>query len=73
MLKLGRKIQNIKGKSKGNDEFVKTCVRVMQEMKWTTQELIDTPIPSFMIIVDVLNKDAQEQERKMKNKSKGRR
>ena len=65
---LRSKVQKLKGNSKGDTGLTKTMTLVMREMHISWGELMELPIPSFLIIVDVLNKDAAEQERKMRKK-----
>jgi len=41
----------------------------MKEMGWSYKDMVETPIPTFLITVESLNKEAKRQEAEM-NKRK---
>lgn len=45
----------------------------MKEMGWSYQETMETPITTFMQVVDVLNTQAKKQEEQMKKAKRGKR
>jgi len=40
----------------------------MKEMGWSYQNMIDVPIPTFMMVSEELEKQAKKQEKAMKRK-----
>ena len=52
---------------KGNaDQAVSSIVTVMKEMGWSWEEAMNTPIPSYLVILDELAKNAKKEAEQMK-------
>jgi len=66
---LGSRVQKLGKKNKGgSSDLIKTMTLFMKEMHISWAELMDTPIPPFFMMIEVLNKEAKEHEKKMKKK-----
>jgi len=72
-MSLQSKVLKLQGKGGDHDKLAKTIVLTMRDMHWSWQDLMATPVPTFMAVVDILNKDAKEQNQRMKQQNKGRR
>jgi len=72
MINFKSRIENLQNKPDGG-KLTATLVSVMKEMGWTIQDLNNCPIPSYMVIIDELNKEAKRQQSKLKKPKRGRR
>lgn len=60
-----------KGKSsKSNDELCKTLTLFAKEFGYTPKEMMEIPIPTFLIMLEEWNKSVKEQEKQMKSKGR---
>ena len=65
LLPIAKKIQALKGKKNNDKQLTGTIVLVMKEMGWSYEDLNKTPISTFFIVIDALNRDAKRQEAEM--------
>jgi len=54
------------GKSSPESNLVSNVVFVMKEFGYTVEEMRNMPLPSFITVLEVLQKENERQEREMK-------
>lgn len=60
-----RRIQNL---SKNNNKFVTIVVKLMRELKWSYDDVMNLPLPSFIVISEELSKQIKKENEEAKRK-----
>jgi hypothetical protein len=65
---LSDRVNSLRGKRNNENKTVTSIVMVMKEMGWSYDQMINTPVSSFVVILDELGKDAERQNKAAKKR-----
>ena len=72
-MSLRARVSRLKGGlGTSDDKIVTGMVLVMKEMSWSYHDLLQIPIPAYMIIVEELDKQEKKDKAKMEEKTQRR-
>jgi|TARA_Y100000310_G_scaffold325198_2_gene388318 hypothetical protein len=67
-MQLSQRINRLKDRTGGKNQLTGTIVAVMREMKWSYTDVMEMPVPSYIVILDELMKIARKEKAEMKKK-----
>jgi len=72
---ISKRVQSLKNKQGGKrcteDQLAEAMVVVMKEMGWSYPQMMECPIPTYNVVVAILNERAEKEKKEMdKNKNK---
>lgn len=65
---LSERVKKLRDKGDNESQVVETLVNIMKEMGWTLEQLKNIPIPTYQVILEVLQKQDKEMKQRMKKK-----